>query len=77
MKTLEDIKEYFKDALIVESITIENKVKGSLNNTDERGIHEWSNAFWFFDKETYNICLYDNDAPILGIAKIIKKKRNK
>lgn len=73
MKTLKEVKEYFKNAELVESITKDNE--GLISEMDERGIHEDINAFWFTNSESgLSIMLYDNDNEKLGFAKILKTK---
>lgn len=73
MKTLEDVKEYFKDADEIECAEGDG-LTGRFSNMDERGIHEWFDAFWITDNDTKNVCLYDNDNPEKGFARIISTK---
>ena len=70
MKTLEEVKKHYKEASIIQCLLSEDRF--NLEDCDERGIHEWGNAFWVCSKAINNIAIYDNDAPLLGFAKIIK-----
>lgn len=72
MKTLKEIKSRYKNALTVKDTY--SDVVGSFDNMDERGIHEWFNAFWICDKDVNNICLYDNDRTDEGFAKILSSR---
>ena len=67
--TLEEVKEYFKDALKVEDSFGEI---ANMDNLDERHIHEWKGSYWMFDNSVGNIYAWYSD---FGYSKIIEYKR--
>jgi len=66
--TLEEVKEYFKDALI---ILDHCNLIADMNNIDERGIHEWAGSYWVFDNDMANVVVWSKNS---GYSKIIEYK---
>jgi len=58
--TLQEVKEYFKNAKDVRSADFTNqKVDLSkINDFDQRQIHEWGNSYWICHKDIMNIKLW-------------------
>jgi len=69
--SLEEVKEYFKDAEIVED---KDGDIANFNNLDERGIHEYEGDFYVYDNDKENVILWDNKK---GYAKILTYKTPK
>lgn len=65
--TLEEVKEYFKNAKEVRCIC-DDKIY-SLENMNEKGIYEYYNSFWFTEKDDIDVCIWD-----FKFAKIISYK---
>jgi len=67
--TLEEVKEYFKDALKVQNSI---GLFANMENIDERGIHEWAGSYWVCDGENDNVFVWHKN---IGYAEIIEYKQ--
>jgi len=56
--TLEEVKKYFKN--VKEVICLSDGIKYSLEDMNKRGIHEYSNSYWFTTKNYADVKIFDN-----------------
>jgi len=60
--TLQEVKEYFKNAKEVKSAECHSQVVdlSKINDFDERQIHEYKDNYWICHKKIMNVMLWNN-----------------